>query len=380
MAEQNIPIIGERRHGRELGYKSKGSNYIWQPCLICGEPRWAACNRYGKPRYEKCISCSSGDKSLLNIKPPSAGEIRKGYSIQRRHCIDDADYIWHSCITCGFSRWVYLRSGKPLNLRCHDCVSKTRKPRVYDINTSTPYVGEVRPAIELGKISSGKFIYILCAKCGKGRWVQLNKKYQPKYCVYCLRNRIDYSDLRKLYEDDKLSTSQIAKLKGTEKSTIRWALLRKGIKTRSASEAQKMLIEYKYRPSNAGVAHPNWKGGRIRTGRGDRRYIEVKIFSDNPYYCMANKMGYVMEHRLLMAQHLNRPLLKSEHVHHVNGDTQDNRVENLQVLTSDDHNIRTMICVQCNLRQEVKLLRWQIKQQTEQIQLLLKEVKDGRAT
>ena len=45
----------------------------------------------------------------------------------------------------------------------------------------------------------------------------------------------------------------------------------------------------------------------------------------------------VREHRWIMENHLGRKLEKWEHVHHINDDSSDNRLENLEVLSNSDH-------------------------------------------
>ena len=62
------------------------------------------------------------------------------------------------------------------------------------------------------------------------------------------------------------------------------------------------------------------------------------------------------EHRLIMEKELKRKLTFNEHVHHLNGKKADNRVENLIVLTSVEHeklhrnglkNRKRLVCTKC---------------------------------
>lgn len=83
--------------------------------------------------------------------------------------------------------------------------------------------------------------------------------------------------------------------------------------------------------------HPCWKGGitkKISHGRWERF---IKIPEDDPLFEMVDGGGYVREHRLIFSRYIGRPLTRSETVHHINGDTLDNRIENLQLRTAKNH-------------------------------------------
>lgn len=85
---------------------------------------------------------------------------------------------------------------------------------------------------------------------------------------------------------------------------------------------------------------------RVKTGK-DGVYLGVRIPDDDPFACMRQAGGVVLEHRLVMARHLGRPLLPSETVHHINNDGHDNRIENLQLRTGRHGTGYVLRCSDC---------------------------------
>lgn len=141
-------------------------------------------------------------------------------------------------------------------------------------------IGEIRHADEIGKKGRVRYQWHACIDCGKKRWAQVQavRFGANSRCRECMLNR------------------QTVRQSG---SNSRW-----------------------------------WKGGKFATRQG---YVLVTIPPDHKFACMRNANGQILEHRLVMAEMLDRPLSKNEIVHHKNGIKHDNRISNLEVKGWGDH-------------------------------------------
>lgn len=152
---------------------------------------------------------------------------------------------------------------------------------------SEPQLGDILGGSKLGYKDKSLYMWSACRDCGQKRWLVIRKIPQDRRCRSC---------------------------------------------------------QNKGRIGEWGAENANWKGGRylLKTG-----YIRLRIYPGDFYYPMANLQkdgtGTILEHRLVMAKSLGRNLHTWEIVHHKNGIKDDNRIENLQLVTDDRHNQITLL-------------------------------------
>jgi len=98
--------------------------------------------------------------------------------------------------------------------------------------------------------------------------------------------------------------------------------LRKGSHHSEKTKKKIALSRKKYKGSN----HPRWKGGKV--------IVDEYIYIHQPDHPNCTQLGYVLKHRLVLEKKIGRYLKKSEVVHHINHNKQDNRINNLMLLKS----------------------------------------------
>ena len=157
-----------------------------------------------------------------------------------------------------------------------------------------PKIGAVVKGSEAGKCGSGRYQWLACVECGTERWVKVrNTIPMAKRCQKCFA------------------------------------------KTPNCRVNQAKSASIRHR----GAGNYNWRGGRtVNLG-----YVHLKLFPDDFFFPMVDGKGYVLEHRLIMAKSLGRNLHRWEIVHHKNGIRDDNRIENLQLVSDDRHKQITIL-------------------------------------
>lgn len=169
-------------------------------------------------------------------------------------------------------------------------------------STTSPSLGDISRRDLLGLKGRGRVIYAACPECGRERWVPL--KCPEQLCKSCSGKE----------QRRALDLNQAA-----HKSDCKCYRCRLG------------------KGYFKGENNPSWKGGKQTLSDG---YVAVMVKPDDKFYGMAWKRSkggsdYVLEHRLVMARSLGRPLEKHETVHHKNGIRSDNRIDNLELWASN---------------------------------------------
>ena len=99
---------------------------------------------------------------------------------------------------------------------------------------------------------------------------------------------------------------------------------------------RKIGVATKKRIFPRGPDNCRWRGGKFT------QYGYVYKWVENHPFAVKRKgkktgPGHVMEHRLEMEKKIGRYLTPNEEVHHINGIKDDNRIENLELVTKKTH-------------------------------------------
>ena len=164
---------------------------------------------------------------------------------------------------------------------------------------------------------------------------------------------ITKESLENLYIQERKTMKECAITLGVSVGTVYNYIKKYGIKSRP-----RMTEETKTKISNALIGRPSIRKGCKIPEETKRKISESKkgVFFNpsefgghikkrkdgynyvySPNHPMATKDGYVMEHILVMEKSIGRYITRDEVVHHKNRKRDDNRIENLQLMTFKEH-------------------------------------------
>ncbi len=196
----------------------------------------------------------------------------------------------------------------------------------------------LRTNIEDKHLSNGSVIYwsrrqdpyvpVKCGSCGRERLIIANNTTRQTFqgiCRQCIKNE--------KWEDETLPNGCVIywSRRNGQRVPIKCARCRREHVTFASNIRNEVFTGMCRSCLHTGPDSTTWRGGRTMK----QGYIQVKVYPDHPFYQeMASTTGYIAEHRLVMAEHIGRPLKRTEVVHHKNSDKTDNRIENLELYIS----------------------------------------------
>jgi endogenous inhibitor of DNA gyrase (YacG/DUF329 family) len=200
--------------------------------------------------------------------------------------------FWKVCTICQNPFPTYTKEQALRNKTCSkECASKS---------ISKNKKGKVIPP----ELCEGK-VLITCPVCGKNVW--------------------EFRRTLKRVETPTCSRQCNGVLRGEE-----WRKHAHKGRANWTKESEQKLVE-----RMTGENNPAWKGG-VTYFKKKGNYTGVKyVRCPEPFLPMARKDGYVMEHRLIVAQHLGRMLKRTEVVHHIDHDPTNNDPANLMLFPSN---------------------------------------------
>ena len=139
-----------------------------------------------------------------------------------------------------------------------------------------------------------------------------------------------------------IPTSYVAQINASENAPLRWAKQsdttplkpmcavhdcakpRYGEKEYCHAHDQRRL---QGRPLDVPIQNRNIPIGATRLSRNGQGYVEIKVGQQRS----RRHSHWMLHHRYIMERHIGRLLFDHENVHHINGQRDDNRLENLEL-------------------------------------------------
>jgi hypothetical protein len=193
----------------------------------------------------------------------------------------------------------------------------------------TPYMAHTKEQATRSKTCSKKCMGEIIRKVTKARYTTKEKPQPMKECPVC--KKMFYPEGQSKNKPRVVCSRQC---NGALRGEAWKAHAHKG-RASWKEESEQALKE-----RMTGSTNPSWKGGlTYRNRKGQYATQKIKyVRCPIEYIAMARKDGYVMEHRLIVAVQMQRPLTRTEAVHHINHDATDNRLENLMLFrTNAEH-------------------------------------------